>query len=792
MLISIPGFGGLNLALAPQRLQPHEATVAIDADFRNGDLRGIAGDTAAGLSVPISGTLPSLFFRDGGNLVGSSDYADFVRSPAFYADSTLDTRVFYATLSGPPRILTDGADITAPTTDIKLGVPKPGTPATPIFQEITGKILGAVFYTNKDALVHIEKTDSTQLKVGGRVTVSAPGFVPKDYVIRGVDDSVDPDDPIPASLVRVTLGSTTKKWVVCTAKSKAITASTIEIHKAAHGLLDGDQVILSLTAGQDNNNGRLPASYNTSVWEVAAAKTDTFELTQLGSGATFATLNITPAPTAVMSKPMRFAKLIDVDNRLTTASGPKATAPGGNTNVNVSYAADEATWENSAYSDTASMRAYVITFVNSIGDESEPSLPTDAFLLADGLEVTFKSFPTTVDASYFKGGAPRGIRIYRTDMTGQWRLIPPPKTAADQTVTLTWAEATAVTDLAPWKDTTKDAALAEPLSTTGWAKPPTTMCGLVSAPGGVIVGYTGKTVCPSVPYAPYAYPLSQQVSVDYTIVGLVVTATGVCILTTANPYVLVGSDPSGWGMVKLETNQACVSHQSIVDMGGMGIYASPDGLVGINGADVKLLTQGLLTREQWQGRYNPTTIVGAWAEDKYIGTYVPTAGGIRQGFVYDPQTNSIVDLTLSASAMAADYKQDKLIIWDGVFKWFAQDQDKRRPYTWHSKWFTLKAPNIFGWGQIMAPIKTLSNFTVTIEVWSFDGMGETHVATYSNAPTTFAATPPKAWALTNVSPFRLPVPNDRYSAYQVKLSGTLPLSSIHLANVMDELKEVGL
>ena len=52
------------------------------------------------------------------------------------------------------------------------------------------------------------------------------------------------------------------------------------------------------------------------------------------------------------------------------------------------------------------------------------------------------------------------------------------------------------------------------------------------------------------------------------------------------------------GLAKLDIDQACVSANSVADLGGQVIYASPDGLVSIAGNQAALITDGVITREQ--------------------------------------------------------------------------------------------------------------------------------------------------------------------------------------------------
>jgi hypothetical protein len=200
------------------------------------------------------------------------------------------------------------------------------------------------------------------------------------------------------------------------------------------------------------------------------------------------------------------------------------------------------------------------------------------------------------------------VRLYRTDETGTFRLVTTDSLTSDSTkyniIRVFRTGTTQTIQLKPdgniFVDKLTDAQLGEPLTTTGWYPPPQGVQGIVSAPNGVIVGFKGKTVYASVPYVPYAYPVAYQTATDADIMGLVTTASGVAVLTNQMPYIMIGTDPSSWSMVKLQIPAACVSHQSIVDMGTFGVYAGPEGLMAIDGVEVKNLTQDKLTRAQWQ------------------------------------------------------------------------------------------------------------------------------------------------------------------------------------------------
>ena len=86
----------------------------------------------------------------------------------------------------------------------------------------------------------------------------------------------------------------------------------------------------------------------------------------------------------------------------------------------------------------------------------------------------------------------------------------------------------------------------------------------------------------------------------------------------------------------------------MVDMGEYIIYAGPDGLTAVQGATATVITQNIITPEQWQSDYYPSTITGFKWQGRYVGYY--NTGSGYGGFIFDPreQANAFVDLDASA------------------------------------------------------------------------------------------------------------------------------------------------
>ena len=793
--ITVPGFSGVVRILAPQRLEDHQAQTAIDCDFRSGDLRPYYGDrlnTAYG--GPYSATDPStLFLYDPGKLVVANGDYNFARSPVFFSDNSNDKRVFYSDQTPArlpdtlyPMVLESmsGSGV-LPGGAKRLGVPKPGTLKKPAFDVQSGKITRSVISTANPTWFVIPKTDAdlAALESGDKILIDAPGYVAgKDYKLS----SAVPEGGTSATETRLYLSNDARAWKDVTLL-RTKDSAVFKLKLASHGFNDDDLVFFShkTTSTQElpltnlNPSGTLTNTNLARVFKVAESTVNDFKL-QYFDGSTWVTLerineSDTNEPFGTKKK---VALLAPADTAFPNDMLPTVTpdTPSGKYEMTASVTYDQtkvtASWSNAETAETIRTRAYLVTFVNTFGDESEPSNPTETFEVAPKSKVTFPagSLPvesanaTTPVAQY---AAIAQIRLYRTDELGAWRFV------AD----IPWANRAN-----EYVDTKPDTELAEPLLTTGWEVPKPGTVGLVNCPNGVIAGFRGRTIFGSVPYAPYAWPLANQVATDYDVVGLVPTSAGVVVVTKGMPAILIGDNPANWSMQKLEYPQGCVARRSIVDMGEFAMYASPDGLVAITGANVEILTKPIMTREQWQV-YNPETLIAAQVEGRYIATYQPDSGS-RKGFIYDPQTQSFTDLTLTAVAFCNDLLNDVLLMLgaDGkIYEW-NQDTTTFKPFHWVSKWFSLPIPELMGVAQIYTSRLDLTGRTLTFMLHGYDNNAMTklyEISTTSNPD-----------AIMGNRPFRLPyVAPGRFRSFQITLQGSIPVNMVNVGRTMDEMKE---
>lgn len=209
--------------------------------------------------------------------------------------------------------------------------------------------------------------------------------------------------------------------------------------------------------------------------------------------------------------------------------------------------------------------------------------------------------------------------------------------------------------------------IGEILPTTTWLPPPDNLFGLVALWNGMLAGISDRGIRFCESYIPYAWPAQYElVPPDSTPVGLGVFSQTLVVLTTGRPMLLAGSSPESMDQRVLEMQQACIAKRSIVSMGHGVAWASDDGLCffGVDGA--KMLTGGIMTREDWQ-KIKPATIVGCMHEGLYFGTYDDTGTGLRKGFFINPASNTgMYFLGKGFPAMHYDEVLDQLFVLDGT------------------------------------------------------------------------------------------------------------------------------
>ena len=389
---------------------------------------------------------------------------------------------------------------------------------------------------------------------------------------------------------------------------------------------------------------------------------------------------------------------------------------------------------------------YVYTYVTAYGEEGPPSEPSEL------VDIDPES-PVTVSGL---SGAPTGnynvtkIYLYRS--------------ATGSGATSFQFVKEALIGVSTISDNVPQSALGELLPSTDWLQPPSDLQGLRLMANGIAIGWSQeKTICFSEPYMPHAFPAGARLTVDYPVVGIGVFGQSAAILTKAYPYIVTGFDPKSMTVAKLPLEQACVSKRSIVETGDGIMYASPDGLVLIAPGGTRVVTNGILSQDQWQA-YNPASIHGYWHESRYHGFC--TVNNVVKMFIFDPtgQTATWCETEVAAFAGHRVVQDDSLYVLtaSGVEDLFKGNSS--RTYRWVSKIAVLTQPLNMSCAQVVA-----SAYPVTLKVTA-DGTERTYTVSSS-------------------APFRL---HSGFLAreWYVEVTGTSQVTEVALAQSAWELKNL--
>jgi hypothetical protein len=383
-------------------------------------------------------------------------------------------------------------------------------------------------------------------------------------------------------------------------------------------------------------------------------------------------------------------------------------------------------------------RAYVYTNVSAWGEESSPS-PASIIEVSSTGVAQLSGFSAVPTGSY----SITQRYIYRsvTSSSGTNYYF----VGSISSVATTFTDAVDI------------ASVGEPLPSLDWDEPPDDLFGLICHPSGAMWGISGKEICPSVIGAPYAFPQKWRLTCDFNPVALATMGQGVIVLTDGLPYFINTGDPESAQMIRIDEEQACVSARSVVQFGGGVVYASPDGLMSITQSGVTNLTDKHFDRKAWQA-LNPSTLFGVKHDNRYYGFFA------TGGFVLDTSGNFTLH-TINATSAYVDPVLDQLFVAVGNYinKW---DSGTALTHTWKSKRFNLPKLTAFSCVQIKA--NSFANLTFKLYAGG--------VLKYTKV-------------VTSADPFRLPS-GFKSRLYEFEITGTDHWTSAHIAQSMEELKNV--
>lgn len=415
------------------------------------------------------------------------------------------------------------------------------------------------------------------------------------------------------------------------------------------------------------------------------------------------------------------------------------------------------------------VRYYVYTYVTDKGEESAPGPVSAALTAPTDATVTISAILGPPSGAFVINR----VRIYRT-----------------QTGTTGTAEFFFLREIAAGTTSTTDdgRTLGEVLETVEWLEPPQDLSYLTAMWNGMMAGISGNAVRYCEAYKPYAWPMAYEtLPPDAKPLALATFGQRLLVLTTADPVLVAGTSPDSLDEQPLEVGQACLAPQAVVSFGHGVAWPAPDGLAYYGAGGAKLVTNGLLTRDDWQAM-KPAGMVAGLYEGLFLGFYTD-AGGVRRGFLVDPiNPTGIFYLEKGYDALYLDRLQDALYVLDGtkVRKWDAGAALMSARFV--SKVFAMPAPASFGWCKVVA-----DGYPVTVKLNALELSARevaAHIATFgprcvavnsgnsSGVQFTLSALGPEA--------FRLPPIPAR--AWQIDLSGQQAVQGVALAQAVEELR----
>jgi len=227
-------------------------------------------------------------------------------------------------------------------------------------------------------------------------------------------------------------------------------------------------------------------------------------------------------------------------------------------------------------------RAYVYTFVDRWGAEGPPWDASNIVANVKNDETVNLTNMAAFPAGYNFTSGKR--RIYRA------------VSGATRTDYLYIGETTNTT----FTDNIPPERLGEVIPTRTWYPPVDKMEGWAMAPNGALVGFANNTLYFSMPFLPTAWPPDYQIAINHDIKGLAAIGSSVAVMTNNNPYVITGVIPMAAQPRKLDLEEACINADSIVAIGNTAYYASPNGITAVGQGEAAIMSEGTMTREQWE------------------------------------------------------------------------------------------------------------------------------------------------------------------------------------------------
>jgi hypothetical protein len=430
-------------------------------------------------------------------------------------------------------------------------------------------------------------------------------------------------------------------------------------------------------------------------------------------------------------------------------------------------------------------RSYCYTFVDSLGTESSPSAPsivksgaTDAVWHVANLPASApptpsgKNYPPIVTTRLYRtvAGVSGGATFYFV---------------VDLAIGIT-----------VYNDTIPNTTVVQNniLASVSFAPPVEDLDGLISIPGGMLVGFTGNTIHFCEPNRPNAWPAGYDQSLHYPIVALALWQQSLVVLTSGFPSTGTGNSPAQYIFAQIQTPEPCISRGSVVtDLAGV-YYSSPNGLVALNYYGAQNQTLSNLTREIWIKRFHGDNLVACRHRAQYLAI-----NGTGMGFLIDYTEERLGICSVSpfvdvVSIWNDVYTGDAYIMANEVvYKWDSMDTPPLI-YRWRSREFYFASPVSLGACQVSLDPEVLDPAPTDVVPPPDTPMENLTLPPGVNARFRLYAGPSQdliheEWLQQTRCIFRFPSGRKAFN-WQFEIIARCSIHSVELASTMRELKTV--
>ena len=412
---------------------------------------------------------------------------------------------------------------------------------------------------------------------------------------------------------------------------------------------------------------------------------------------------------------------------------------------------------------------YVYTRVTAWGEESAPSQPSGEIEPEGDEYITFTGLSDGSDSHV------TNYRLYRAvagSESSGYLKVPYQTTAGtlqyDDVYTNMVVYDIPKADIGDMKDGAVDSQLGEELNTDDWYEPPSDLDGITDAGNGIIFGFSGKNVCFSQLWIPYAWPTDYQYALDEDVVAVGHAAGVPVALTDRSVYVFEGSSPDSFYQRKVTDTQGCMSARSVVSTKYGVFFASSDGLCLALPDQVKVLTKGIWSKDQWNV-FSLSSLAGFFFDGDYYAFFDADSEGFIFPLSSDRQDVTTFDMTHDFKGGFVDPANDKLYLncdTGAARNLYEFDAGNDLTMTWKSKEFESRPKNF-------------SRFVLI-------GEAGASTVTYTGDDTEVMSQ-----SVTHNSPIALPS-GALYRKHEIQIAGTKEFSAWALANSSEELKANGL